>query len=108
MARRQEAFRKDEGAASRIHITDATFIFIDAMEKNFTVLESGEYIQVALRERDEDRLQDLYDEMNYLTSFRRGDLVDLIVIPRRLEAHKPESTTYSLVSIKRSDSGETR
>jgi len=101
MARRQEAFRKDEGAGSRIHITNATFIFIDAMENAFTVLEGGEYLTVLLRERDEDRLQELYDEMNHVASFNRGDLVDLIVIPRRLD--KSTKTTYFLVSIKRSE-----
>jgi hypothetical protein len=99
--RKQELRRKDEGAAARIHITDATFIFIDALTAQFTVFEGGEYITVMLRERNSYNLQELYDEMNHLTSFRKGDLVDLVVIPRRLDALKPE-ISYFLVSIKRS------
>jgi len=100
MTRKQENVRKDEGAASRILITDATFIFIDAMEKHFTVFEGGEYLQVKLRERNQYNLQELYDEMNHLTSFRPNELVDLVVIPK--------GTTYFLVSIKRSDDARKR
>ncbi len=90
-----------------ISIEKARFIYINAgrYPPQFTVFKDDTYISVDLRPRDIEHKQELYDEMNHLSSFKPDDLVDLVISRCRWEVGKTSGTTYFLVSIKRSDIG---
>ncbi len=87
-----------------ISITKARFIYIDSSSKTpqFRVFKDDTYITVNLRERDKEHLQELYNEMLHVESFKPDDLVDLVISRCRWEIGRASGTIYFLVSIKRS------